>query len=130
VKTLLVSWLLSLALSPATLDAPVTVNAPQLFGIASLEVKKNSIEVTRDETLHRDLELRKDGRSAQRAIVKVGESFSITDGHHYGYSFKLIGTDGSVAAIEEILWTSFLGQEPTQSKSTRTVRSYVTKRKK
>jgi hypothetical protein len=109
-------------------ERPETLDVPHLFGIASLVVVGNSIEVTQDETLPRGLELRTTTRGS-KATVKVGESFAITDGHHYGYTYKLLALEKGIAEIEMTPWTAFLGEKPTQSTSTIHVRSYRTRRK-
>lgn len=106
-------------------DRPETVDVPRLFGIASLVVVGNSIEVTQDETLPIGLELRTRTVRGSKATVKIGESFDITDGHHYGYSYKLLAIEKGTARIEMTPWTAFLGEKPTQSTSTTYVRSYV-----
>ena len=111
-------------------ERPETVNAPLLFGIASLVVGASSIEVAQDETLPAGLELRTRTARGPKATVKVGESFDITDGHHYGHSYKLLAIVKGTAKIETTPWTAFLGEKPTQSTSTTFVRSYVTRRKK
>jgi hypothetical protein len=110
-------------------ERPETVDVPRLFGIASLIVAGNSIEVTQDETLPTGLELRTTTARGSRATVNVGESFDITDGHHYGYSYKLLAIEKGTAKIDTTPWTAFLGEKPTQSTSTTYVRSYVTRRK-
>jgi hypothetical protein len=115
---------------PATSgERPETVNGPLLSGIASLVVGASSIEVAQDSSLPSGLELRTATVRAPKATVKVGETFEITDGHHYGYSYKLLAIEKGTAKIEITPWTAFLGQEPTQSTSTMSVRSYVTRRK-
>ncbi len=129
-RILLVSSLLSFVPFPGVLDSQETVDTPHLYGIASLLVKNDSIEVTRDSSLPSGLDLRKDGERVEKATIKVGESFAVTDGHHVGDSYKVIAIEEGAATIETTSWTSFLGREPTQSKSTRAVRSYVTRRKR
>ena len=89
----------------------------------------NSIEVTQEATLPIGLELRTRTARDSKATVKVGESFDITDGHHYGYTYKLLALEKGIAKIEMTNWTAFLGEKPTQSTSTTYVRSYVTRRK-
>jgi hypothetical protein len=111
-------------------DRPEMVDVPLLYGIASLVVRSDSIEVTKDGSLPRGLDLRTKGGSVSKATIKVDESFDVTDGHHLGYSFKLLSIDKGMATLEMVFWTAFLGAEPTRSTSTTQVRSYVTRRKK
>ena len=122
--------LMFFVLCPGVLAFQATVDVPHVYGIASLQVKKDSIEVVRDETLPAGLDLRKDGERVEKATIKVGESFAVTDGHHIGHGFKLIAIEDGAAKLQTTFWTSFLGREPTESKSTDLVRSYVTRRKK
>ena len=86
--------------------------------------------MVRDDTLPSGLDLRKDGARVEKATIKVGESFAVTDGHHVGHGFKLIAIEDGAAKLQTTFWTSFPGREPTESKSTALVRSYVTRRKK
>ena len=109
-------------------DRPETVDVPRLFGIGSLVVVGNFIEVTQDQTLPVGLELRTSTTARGNATVNVGESFDITDGHHYGYTYKLLAIEKGIAKIEMTNWTAFLGEKPTESKSTTYVRSYVSRR--
>ncbi len=111
-------------------DRPETVNGPRLFGIASLVVVGDSIEVTKDATLPPGLDLRTKGGTLAKATIRVGESFDVTDGHHFGHSFKLLAIEKDLAKLETTFWTSFLGAKPTRSTSTIQVRSYVTRRRK
>ena len=129
VPVLVVSSLM-FVLRPGVLEFQAIVDVPHVYGIASLQVKKDSIEVVRDDTLPSGLDLRKDGARVEKATIKVGESFAVTDGHHVGHDFKLIGIQDGAAKLETTFWTSFPGREPTESKSTELVRSYVTRRKK
>jgi hypothetical protein len=126
---LVVSSLLSFVCVPGVAEFQGIVDVPRVQGIASLQVKKDSIEVTRDDTLPSGMDLRKDGERIDKAIIKVGGSFAITDGHHIGYDFKLIAIEGGAARLKTTFWTSFPGREPTESTSTDVVRSYVTRRK-
>ena len=125
-----VSSLMSLVLCPAVPETVPSVDARRVYGIASLQVKKDSIEVVRDDTLPSGLDLRKDGERTERATIKVGESFVVTDGHHIGHSFTLIAIEDGAAKLQTTFWTSFPGREPSESTSTELVRSYVTSRKK
>jgi len=104
-----------------------TVAVPRLFGVASLVVAGDSIEVTQDETLPPGLELQTKAATAPRATIKVGETFEITDRHHFGYAYKLLAIEKGMAKIEMTMWTAFLDEKPTRSTSTVEVRSYVTR---
>jgi hypothetical protein len=130
VLILVVSSLMSFVLRPGVLEFQAIVDVPHVYGIASLQVKKDTIEVVRDDSLPSGLDLRKDGERVEKATIKVGESFAVTDGHHLGHGFKLIGIQDGAAKLQTTFWTSFPGREPTESKSTELVRSYVTRRKK
>jgi hypothetical protein len=123
-------WSLCLVVFAGAVESPETVDTPYLYGIASVVVGKDAIEVTHDQTLPSGLDLRKDGARVSKATVKVGESFAVTDGHHIGHSFKLLAIEGRTARLETAFWMSFLGEPPTRSTSTMTVRSYVTRKKK
>ena len=106
------------------------LDMPRLFGIASLVVSRDQIEVTQDETLPSGLELRTRTAKGPKATVEVGESFDITDGHHYGYAYRLLAIEKGTAKIEMTHWTAFLSEKPTESASTMHVRSYRTRRKR
>jgi hypothetical protein len=108
-------------------ESGATPEGPRLFGIASLVVAGDHVEVTQDPTLPSGLELQTQAAAGSRATVKVGESFDVTDRHHFGYTYKLLGIQKGVATIEMTIWTAFLGAEPTQSTTTIGVRSYVTR---
>ena len=124
-------WLaLPVVLSIGLSDPPEMVDVPRLFGIASLVVRSDSIEVTKDDSLPGGLDLRTKDGSASKATIKVAESFDVTDGHHLGYRFKLLSIDKGMATLEIVYWTAFLGAEPTDSTSTSQVRSYVIRRRK
>ena len=110
-------------------ERPEMVDVPRLFGIASLVVVGNSIEVTQEETLPTGLELRTRTATGSKGTVKVGESFDITDGHHYGYAYRLLAIEKGIAKVEMTMWTAFLGEKPTRSTSTMDVRPYVTRRR-
>lgn len=111
-------------------DRPETVDLPRLYGIASLVVAADSIEVTKDATLPPGMVLRKQGQGLARATIKVGESFEVTDGHHLGHGFKLLAIEKGVAKLQTTFWTAFLGAKPTSSTSAIQLRSYVTRKKK
>jgi len=130
VPIVVVSSLMFFVLGPGVLAFQVTVPVANVYGIASLQVKKDSIEVVKDETLPAGLDVRKDGERVEKATIKVGESFAVTDGHHVGYGFKLVAIEDGAAKLQTTYWTSFPGREPTESKSTDLVRSYVTRKKK
>ena len=111
-------------------DRPEMVDVPLLHGIAAVVVGSDSIEVTKDDSLPRGFELRTKGGSVSKATIKVGESFDVTDGHHFGDSFELLSIYKGIATVQTVHWTAFLGAEPTRSTSTTQVRSYVTRQKK
>ena len=124
-------FLLSLLwLSPLAGSAQQVVETPLLYGIGSLTVGDEGIEVTRDEAVPPGLELRKRGERLEKATLAVGESFELSDGHHFGFGYKLLAVEDGSATVETSHWTALLGREPTESKSTDTVRSYVTRRTK
>ena len=106
------------------------VGVPLLHGIAALVVGSDSIQVTKDDGLPSGFDLRTKGGSVSKATIKVGESFDVTDGHHFGDSFKLLSIDKGIATVQTVHWTAFLGAEPTHSTSTSQVRSYVTRQRK
>ena len=112
-----------------TAGAQKEVDTPTLFGITSVLVNKNAIEVVKDETLLAGLDLWAGGKRVAKATVVVGDTFEVTDKQHLGYSFKLVEVGQGLATLETTYWTAFLGRKPTHSTSIRVVGSYVTRRK-
>ena len=91
---------LPVVLSLGLADRAEMVDVPLLYGIASLVVGSDSIEVTKDDSLPRGLDLRTKGGSVSKATIRVDESFDVTDGHHLGHSFKLLSIDKGMATLE------------------------------
>jgi hypothetical protein len=88
----------------------------RIFGISELKVRQGYIELTRDTMAPDDLSLTLDitanvdakGDEATRRIdVTVGESFTVSDGHHLATRYTLLGTKCGMASIEFLDQSAF-----------------------
>lgn len=111
--------LLSFQLFAGVAASQEAVDVPHLFGIASLSVKSDFIEVTKADTLPSGLELKKDWENVEKATIDVGGSFAVTDGHHVGYNFKLIAIQKGAAKLEMTPTMSLPAEIATGSRSLR-----------
>ena len=65
------------------------------------------------------------GDTVQKLTVKVGESFSVGDGHHFSNAYRLTATNADTATLEQKWWAHFPGDKADRtSQSSFTIHAY------
>jgi hypothetical protein len=112
--TLCVSAFLCITLS----QPAIGMDAARILGVSKLSVRQGHVELTRDIATAYGLQLTLDGienhdptgdETSAQVDVAIGESFTVSDGHHYAIRYTLLGTRNAVASMEILNQSRFPG---------------------